>query len=625
MRRIAAVGAFAVVLSGAAALPAAASIDAKIRLPLSAIADVLVDDVHGRVFVAGSSRIAVRTLAGAAVTTITGQTGVTSLALSPDGSTLWAALGEARAVSAIDTTSLTETARYSLADGRCPFTIAAGATAVWFGYGCTSNDDYGVIDLSGDVPTVEYARTAGSVSPGALAISPTDPTLLVTGSGASLVTLRATGTTLAKETAVALPAQAGTFAVSPDGSRVVEAGGGVYTLPGLTSAGAVPAGRSGTSALAIAESGFVAVGARGDYQPDDLRIFTPALTEARRYDFGATAVDWNGLAFSSSGTLYVARTEGVAAYLHVLHDPHKRPSSVSLTAPSSVRLGTSFTVTGKVTAAAPIATGTLVHVYRTSATYGTKHLADVRTGTGGAFTFRDSVHRRGVFTYTAHWDGDATRGGAGRSVPVTIEGLTPPLTLTRSASTVAYNGLATVTAHLGRTFSNRVVTITMKHPDQDVPTTLKKAAVDANGNLRVTVRIPERKLFKASFAGDEVYAPHSVWTQVWPRVVLATALRGYYGTASNGYRLYRRSADPVIDMAIRPANNGCASVIAQRYSSGAWRTITSELCITIYHGYGAAVLTGTPVVGAPYRISATFLGDRYYAKTPGPWHYLRFT
>lgn len=106
-------------------------------LPLSGYAHLVVDPAHQHVFVsqgAGSAGIVVTDLSGTPITTVAGEQGATGLALSPDGGTLYAALADGGAIAAIDTATLTETARWSTGAGSSPVSVAVAGGRVWYGY-----------------------------------------------------------------------------------------------------------------------------------------------------------------------------------------------------------------------------------------------------------------------------------------------------------------------------------------------------------------------------------------------------------------------------------------------------------------------------------------------------------
>lgn len=127
------------------AAPAAAAAP---ELPLSGFGDVIVDDVHERVFVSGgasSNGVVVADFSGRVRRTIANQPGAEGLELSADGTRLYVALSAGDAVSVIDTATLTETARYPTGAGTCPTHLARTGTLIWFGYGCADENWTGKI------------------------------------------------------------------------------------------------------------------------------------------------------------------------------------------------------------------------------------------------------------------------------------------------------------------------------------------------------------------------------------------------------------------------------------------------------------------------------------------------
>ena len=96
------------------------------------------DSVHHHLFFSQGSdsknSILVTDFAGKTVATIAGQTGVKGITLSPDGSTLYAALAGAHAVTAISTSTLMETAAYPVGDGYTPLDVAVQSGRLWVSY-----------------------------------------------------------------------------------------------------------------------------------------------------------------------------------------------------------------------------------------------------------------------------------------------------------------------------------------------------------------------------------------------------------------------------------------------------------------------------------------------------------
>src|ERR1700691_5159117 len=111
---------------------------APVSLPISSFYQIVADPAQGYLFIsAGSSsynEILVTNLAGQEVGTITGQDGVMGLALSADGSTLYAALSADHAVTAIDTSTLKQTASYPIPDADTLLDVAVQSGKVWVSY-----------------------------------------------------------------------------------------------------------------------------------------------------------------------------------------------------------------------------------------------------------------------------------------------------------------------------------------------------------------------------------------------------------------------------------------------------------------------------------------------------------
>lgn len=123
MRSLAAATTLAVLFSSAALTATPAFADS-VR-PVSALedaADTVVDGTHQRVFISDPStnQIAVTDGTGAVVGALTGLPQVRDLTLSPDDSTLYAAVYGADKIVAFDTATLAQTAEYATGAGTIP-------------------------------------------------------------------------------------------------------------------------------------------------------------------------------------------------------------------------------------------------------------------------------------------------------------------------------------------------------------------------------------------------------------------------------------------------------------------------------------------------------------------------
>lgn len=130
------------------------------EIPLAGFGDIVVDTEREQVFVSGgpeSNGIVVTDLRGNVEKTIEGQQGATGLALSEDGTTLYAALTSGDAISEISTEELGETARHNVGGAQsCPTDLSRAGANVWFSYGCGEAGDgkIGRLDTAAQPPVV---------------------------------------------------------------------------------------------------------------------------------------------------------------------------------------------------------------------------------------------------------------------------------------------------------------------------------------------------------------------------------------------------------------------------------------------------------------------------------------
>ncbi len=634
-------------LLSALAAPPATAADTAFALPMNAFRDLAVDDAHGHVFLTGggSNGVVVRDLDGGAVTVIADQPGATGLALSPDASLLYVALSNGDAISAIDTVTLTETARHATGATTCPTWVGALGDKLWFGYGCSGwQGSIGVVDLGQDPAAVTLARAPAPAfysAPMVLTSAALPGRLLAAASGSSPTQLRALdidGTTLTAAASVQIN-DPRDIAITADGTHVVIATGAPYYHPAyqtsdLSADGGYGANNPYPNAVATGSTGHVAAGINAAYA-DDVKVYTAGGTLVRSYDFGgccnqgsATSLAPNGLAFAGDvSRLFAVTTDylGSTVTLRVLRDATKALTTVTFTPPATPRIGTAFTVTGHLASVGAIVAGQTVHVTRVSS-YGTVALPDVTTDASGNFQISDTVTQRGTYTYRASWDGDGDHAAAEGQTSFKVTGIVPALRIATNRSTYAYHATATVTAYLGTTATNRAVSLYAQPRGRSTRTPIKTGNVDSTGHLSGRYTLSWRTTFYAVFAGDATYEPRTVSRTVAVTAKLTEALTRYYAT-SGSYRLYHASVDPVIYARVAPNRAGtCMYFDVQRYYSGAWRAAVSSGCIPLESdSFAAAEFFVTPPVGSLFRMRARFAGDSYAGATTGGWLYLRFT
>jgi DNA-binding beta-propeller fold protein YncE len=142
-RKLAVAMAGAAVAAGSVAavgLPAtsahAATTTSTVALPMSYYSHMLLDPAHHHIFITsgpGSSSILVTDYSGQTVATIPNESSATALALSSDGSTVYAVL-PAGWISAISTSTLAQTARYFTGTYVDPAYAAYAGGKIWFSY-----------------------------------------------------------------------------------------------------------------------------------------------------------------------------------------------------------------------------------------------------------------------------------------------------------------------------------------------------------------------------------------------------------------------------------------------------------------------------------------------------------
>ena len=125
-------------------------------LPISYHADMAVDAVHRRLYIADivTSSVLVTDFDGRLLRTLKNKPGAADLALSRDSRTLYVALSGGDAIAAVDTGTYREKARYTTGDGTAPLRLALAGNTLWFSYGSDWDSNIGALDLSGTRPTV---------------------------------------------------------------------------------------------------------------------------------------------------------------------------------------------------------------------------------------------------------------------------------------------------------------------------------------------------------------------------------------------------------------------------------------------------------------------------------------
>lgn len=352
----------------AAVLSPAASANSTTQMPFQYGGWIAVDGTHDHAFVSGgsgTSSIVVLDFDGNIVGTIPGQQGASGMVVDESTGTLYAALRDGTAISRIDTATLTETSRMSVAPLSLPTNLALAGGKLWFAHSCQEGGGTGSINLDGTgvkdetslpgyCPT--FATTAGNanlVAVGDVGLSPT--TLYVYDVSTDPPTLVQSAWN---------PGGAGNLrdlAFTPDALGVLSASGAPYMIQeflagDLSLAGTYPTGPYPTAVAVTNDGAYVAAGADASYD-DDVFVFPVGdTTPIRTWDFGSTGKTLvaGGLAFSpDAGRLFATSTNDATGKLdfRVYNNPAVRlvATTTSLSASAStVAYGNSVTLTAHV-------------------------------------------------------------------------------------------------------------------------------------------------------------------------------------------------------------------------------------------------------------------------------------
>ncbi|WP_328506659.1 Ig-like domain repeat protein [Streptomyces sp. NBC_00391] len=652
MRTLPAATALAVLFSSAAlavgtAAPVAA--DSSRPIAVSSPSDTVVDAEHQRLFISDldNSKIVVTTYAGVVVGQITGLAQVRDLELSPDNTTLYAALYGADKIVAIDTATLTKTAEYATGANTDPSRLAFAEGKLWFAYGDQWDSGLGAVDLTAETPTVTLDLAAGHdyASPPQLYADPDNPGTLVAldagiSSGPVIVYDISSGTPV-----IRVSADKGGFpndaALTPDGTHLVMAGPGnraltEYRLSDLEQTRTFPVPDE-PMGVDIAPDGTVAATIFDFDNKGDTYVFTKGADQPASVRDLQPSVLWNnnGVVWAPDGTkLFALTASSGSTTFHVVDEPRKYTGKLTVAAPATATRAKQLTVSGKLTSALALPAGTPLTVTRTDMespkgkSLGTKTL-----GTGGKFTFTDTPPAGGKVTYKVAYAGDADHTAVSASDTVEVSRATPTLTLDKNRKTYAYGADVKFTARLGTTYKNRKVEIWADPYGSDRPNKLvKSGTVNSKGNLSVTVDLKRDTKLSVKFAGDARYKAKTVTNTVYTKVAISSSVSGHYKTRTawgQKYHYVHKSKDPVLKTTMTYFPERKQRLQLQFYYQGAWQDGGSDYFPLGTAGRSDVTLTGTPTTDIRLRFRSeyhdTTSGDNVNTTTYGAWKYFIFT
>jgi hypothetical protein len=635
-------GADAAALAPGSTQAAAAAVAAAAggALPIAGFHEMVADVATGHLFFSRGARgkdasdtIVVTSLSGRLVRTIAGQTGVEGIALSPDGSTLYAALAGRDAVSAINTSSLEVTGLYPLASGDSPYDVAVESGRVWVSYTNSDGSFVGAVNYN-DVPspsafTPLVLPSSFSSAPRLFADPDNSGELVASVPGTELATVASYDVATSPVTMWHAPAALGScvspadLAIVPGGNSFILSCGSAqqeYNTYTFAETRRYLSG-SGQDAVAVAPNGTIALGAR---TAPNVTVFRPgAKTPVNRFSRTGYQVGLaqSGLAWSASGgTLFavyeypVLKNGGVSSHsfkVFAYQDPERTASTITLRGTGSAVIGHRVSLTGRLT----LSVGALPA--RTTVTFTRRQAGSpvvVRwtriVSSRGYFSLTNTPPSPGSYTYTAGYAGTSALAPTSATRRVVITRLASHLTLSVSAGTVNYRSAVTVTAHLNKALAGQIALIYAQSFGSKVKHLLAIGLTNSRGAFSVRYVPTYSTTFTAVFRGSSEYQAATARRTVLVRAGVGESISGYTGSAYVGttlYRIYQQTNTLDAASAVVPDEKGCVAFQIEENAGGRWQEDTTSGCIKLTAAGRASMKYGLgDVPGGQFRIRADF-------------------
>ncbi|MFC0508848.1 hypothetical protein [Micromonospora costi] len=467
---------------------------------------------NGRLFISASNQILVTDESGTTVGAVTGLAEPHGLAVTPDGSRLYAALNASNEIAEIDTTALTVTRRFDLAAYPYPAYVSLAGNRLWVGHGSTNSWSGGIVGLDLSAATPEPVRIAsGLYGPPKIAAGGSTVVAGDTGSSPADLYVYDVSTTPATLRGV-LDGHDNSFmylkdiTITADGSRAITAFDSPYRYDIWDTASLTRVGAYGEEptfvgfpqAVALSPDGAHVIGARASRDRIELAgprigVYDAATTTKRHTaDNPAGQVVEGAITFSGTDAFTVLYEMSTGRYtLWRLRGATLAASSVTVTAPATGTALVPLTVTGRLTlsdgsvpGAQPVVV-TRRHPDGTSAT-----LAPVTTATDGTFSLTDTPPVGGTVHYDVLWDGNSAFrwSQATATVEVARQPATLSLTGPSAASTNRNLRFSGVLETPGRALApGTTLTVTRILNGEDITTVYLPAVTPAaDGTFRFT-------------------------------------------------------------------------------------------------------------------------------------------
>lgn len=516
---------------------------------LSGFRQMLVDTQAspGYIFLSGGGSIVVTDLSGTFVTTLESGDGVQGIALSTDGTTLYAALTQGSApdtIAAITVSSITPStaptqASYQLPAGDAPDSLAVQSGKLWVSYndGSSGANVIGDIDLTTTTFEPQTASSGTWTSPPDLAADPSDSGVLVAVLPNANPTPAATFDTT-QDPAKVIAAQASLggndtsslcvkehqIAVMPGGAQFIAACDGtqgeyVYDKTNVFSdRGVVLTGSDSPVGVAVDADGTVAAGTNGT--GSQVRVETGNGTLLNAFtmtgSLAAKGLAWEDTQPGPAVLVAVEQPAGSSAYsLQVFDQPKVTRSVLSLSIQGVAVLGHAVDIGGSLTLlnnVAPPPAGVTVTITRSGPDGDNVPVGSPTTAPDGTFGLTDTPSVTGTYTYTASYAGTAQITAATVSATVKI-GLDTSFLDLAGPTSVLVGKSVTVTGSLSFGFApvppGTKITVTRTVSGSPAGTPLPTVLTGTRGTFKFTDTPPATGTYTytANFGGNSTTVP----------------------------------------------------------------------------------------------------------------------
>ncbi|MEU4835933.1 WD40 repeat domain-containing protein [Streptosporangium sp. NPDC023615] len=404
-----------------------------------------------KVAVSIGDRIVVADTTGEVEGTVTGLSGAYGLAMTPDGTRLYAALTGSGEVAEIDTATLEITRRVDLAAYGCPSSLALTGERLWVGYGGCGGST-GALGLDLSVTTPEPVPFEVPLKSGPY-LAAAGNTLVVGeggGSPADLFVYDVSGAAPVFRGEIDGHAHAhdrlNDVAVTPDGSRVISA----FVLPDafeMWDADTLarvhdyekgPEAEGYPATVAVSPDGAYVAGGRNQFSAGRMTLYdTASGAEIHAANSPEGEIVDGSAAFSGRDVFSLLKTDSDRLHLWRLQDVNLPASTLALAVKPGATAHQPLTLMGRLAFDDGTAPGAQpLTVTRTLPDGTGTELPGVTTAADGTFTVTDTPPIGGTLTYTVLWNGDENHRWSKASRATTVRYATT-LTLTGPTSAVA--------------------------------------------------------------------------------------------------------------------------------------------------------------------------------------------